>query len=194
MRHVDEALQKQVESMLAPLSEFGVDAKVIARKIFDETKAEAQSRYGANIYAEDFGHKAIANAAFMADREAAGLTKDDILAYWNRPMLLGLLEMKVREFADFVSADVVRQQGRDLQQFARDRRMSMPTYGNPKSWIPSDSMNQGLTAEDADLNPEFALRVGRWQEATSVKETKERAKKFQSFNGLVRDLVRQGII
>ncbi|MGH7870219.1 MAG: hypothetical protein ACREP9_21900 [Candidatus Dormibacteraceae bacterium] len=110
----DQELLTLTEEMLGAYAALGMDVKSIARKLFDDAKVSATQRYGNGIYADDFGDRAIANATFMAPRLAAGLTADDVRAYWNRPMLVGFLELKVREFTDWVTLDMARQQGRDL--------------------------------------------------------------------------------
>ena len=190
----DQAMLAQTEKMLAAFAHAGVDVGPIARKIFDEAKAEALDRIGEDIYATTFGDRMIANDAFMAPRLAAGLTVEDVQDYWNRPLLLGLIEFKVREFMDFLAVDIAQQQGESLVEAARERRMSGPIYGVPSKWDPNLPTNKGLTTEDADLYPEFAARVGRWQERFTPEDQMALAANYSSFNAMVRSLVRQGAV
>jgi hypothetical protein len=190
----DQALLAQTEKMLVPFVHAGIDAGLIARKIFDEAKAEGQGRFGKDIYGNTFGDRAVTNGEFMAPRLAAGLTVEDVQDYWNRPLLLGLIEFKVREFMDFIATDVAQQQGESLLGAVRERRMSGPSYGLPSKWDPNLPANKGLTAEDADLYPEFAVRVGRWQERIPPEDQEVLVANYSSFNALVRSLIRQGAL
>ena len=72
----DQALLKQTEKMLAAFAIAGVEVVPIAEKIFDEAKAEAEARFGVDIYDRSFGDRMIAKADFMAPRLAAGLAVD----------------------------------------------------------------------------------------------------------------------
>ena len=190
----DLALLKQTEKMLAAFSIAGVDVVPIAEKIFDEAKAEAAERFGEDIYDCSFGDRMIAKADFMAPRLAAGLEAEDVQDYWNRPLLLGLIEFKVREFIAFLVIDMAQMQGDSLMDAARERRMSEPSYGVPSKWNPDLPVNAGLTREDADLYPEFFLRVERWRERMPTEDQLALAALYSSFNAMVRSLVRQGAL
>lgn len=188
----DQAILAHAEKMLEGLLEIGGDLKQTARKLFDEAKAEAQVKFGDKIYTANFGELAVSNTAFMAPRLAAGLTEDDVRRYWNRPMLFGLLEMKVWEFTDFIVIDVARQQGLDMRAVAHDRRRKTPSFGNPEKWDAKAGADLGLTAADAELYPEFAARIDRWRELTPEQDQQARAAGYSTFNAMVRDLVSKG--
>jgi hypothetical protein len=190
----DLALLKQTEKMLAAFAIAGVEVVPIAEKIFDEAKAEAEARFGAEIYDCSFGDRMIAKADFMAPHLAAGLTVEDAQDYWNRPLLLGLIEFKVREFIAFLVIDMAQMQGDSLMDAARERRMSEPSYGVPSKWNPDLAVNAGLTSEDADLYPEFFSRVKRWRERMPSDDQLALAALYSSFNAMVRSLVRQGAL
>ena len=190
----DQALLKQMEKMLAAFAIAGVEVVTIAEKIFDEAKAEAESGFGADIYDRSFGDRMIAKADFMAPRLAAGLAIEDVQDYWNRPLLLGLIEFKVREFIAFLVIDMAQMQGDSLMDAEQERRMSEPSYGVPSKWDPDALLNKGLTTEDADLYPEFFVRVERWRERMPADDQLALASLYSSFNAMVRSLVRQGAL
>lgn len=189
----DSWLLKQTEIMLAPLGLLtGHDVKPMARQIFDELKADGLKRYGDNIYSESYGDRMVANQPALAKRMATGLTIDDVRNYWNQPVLLGLLQAKVLEVGDFLVIDVARRSGKDIVAVARDRRKREPRYGNPEAWNPSLPANQGFTTDDADIYPEFVVRVGQWQAKVSAEEQATVLAKYTSSNAMVRALIRQG--
>jgi hypothetical protein len=179
--------------MLAPLGLLtGDDVKPLARQIFDEMKADGVKRYGDNIYSESYGDRIVTNQAVLTKRLSAGLTIDDVRNYWNMPVLLGLLQAKAREFVEFIVIDIARQSGKDIVAVAHDRKKREPRYGDPEVWNPSLPANQGFTMEDADIYPEFGMRVGKWQARTSADELDAMLPKYTSFNAMVRALVHEG--
>jgi len=193
MSSKDQWLLQQTETMLAPLQLLtGEDVKPLARQLFDEMKADGLKRYGDNIYSESYGDRIVTNQAVLAKRLAAGLTADDVRNHWNQPVLLGLLQAKVREVVDFIVIDIASQSGKDIVAVARDRRKREPKYGDPEAWNANLPANQGFSQQDADIYPEFAIRVGRWQANTSAQQLTTMLSKHTSFNAMVRALVQQG--
>lgn len=183
----------QTEIMLTPLAiMMETDVKSLARQLFDKVKAEAIQKHGNNIYSESLGDQVIAKEPFLAKRLAAGLTKDDVRNHWNQPMLMQLLQAQVLEMTAFIALDVAREQGKDLQEVARNRRRTNPEWGDPDAWNATLPVNECFTKDDADIFMEFYIRVGRWQEKTPQEVQKEMLSKYTSFNAMIRDLVRQG--
>ena len=160
--------------MLTPLAiMMETDVKSLARQLFDKVKAEAIQKHGNNIYSESLGDQVIAKEPFLAKRLAAGLTKDDIRNHWNQPLLMQLLQVEVLQMTAFITIDVAREQGKDLQEAARNRRRTNPEWGDPDAWNATLSVNECFTNYDADIFMEFYIRVGRWQEKTPQAEQKE---------------------
>ncbi len=183
----------QTEVMLTPLAiMMETDVKSLARQLFDKVKAEAIQKHGNNIYSESLGDQVIAKEPFLAKRLAAGLTKDDVRNHWNQPMLMQLLQVEVIQMTAFIAIDVAREQGKDLQEVARNRRRTNPEWGEPDAWNSTLPVNECFTKDDADIFMEFYFRVGRWREKTPQSEQKEMLSKYTSFNAMIRDLVRQG--
>jgi hypothetical protein len=194
MSATDKMILSQGEQMLAALAIAGADVKRIVRRLFDETKAESPHQDPQVMYRDDLGDRIIENEQFFRPRKEAGLTENDIRAYWNRPSLLVSLETKIQYFVNWTMLDMARQQGKDLIEFARDNRRRNPKYGAPESWDQSLPMNEVFTSEDADLYPEFIPRIGLWQERTPIVEQERLLAGYSSFNAMTRDLVRRGKI
>ena len=191
---LDGQILLHAEEMLKVLSIYGFDVKAVAKELFDVTKTEAVARYGDNIYATSTGDRLITNEEVMSPRRAAGLTSEEVQGYWNRPPLLLALEAKIQEHSDFMRMHTAKQQGKDLIAVAQENRRASPIYGSPVTWNAQLPANQGFNAEDADLYPEFIIRVGRWQERTPKAEQQELLKKYSSFNAMIRGLIREGTI
>ena len=183
----------QTEILLTPLATMmETDVKPLARQLFDKVKAEAVQKHGNNIYSESLGDQVITKEPFLANRLAAGLTKDDVRNHWNQPMLMQLLQAQVLEMAAFIALDVAHHQGKNLQEVARNRRRTNPEWGDPDAWNSTLPVNECFTKDDADIFIEFFFRVGRWREKTPQSEQNEMLSKYTSFNAMIRDLARQG--
>ena len=189
----DKWILQQTEQMLAALAvASGEPLKPLAKQIFDEVKNDAVARYGDSMYSESNGDRLVQNQALLAKRTAAGLTVDDVRNYWNMPVLLSLVRLKVLELTDFVVTEVAEKSGKDIVSFARERRKKEPMYGDPEKWNAAAPANQGFSMEDADIYPEFLMRVGRWQEKNSAEAQAALLSGYSSFNAMVRALVRLG--
>lgn len=187
----DKWILEQTEQMLGPLAAASGEAlKPLARKLFDEVKADAVARYGDNAYSESNGDRIVQNKPVLDKRLAAGLTVDDVRNYWNMPVLLSLVRLKVLELTDFVIIDAAQNAGKDVVAVARERRRKEPRYGDPEKWDANLPANQGFGVEDADIYPEFGVRVGKWQAATPQAEQTALVGQYTSFNAMVRALVR----
>ena len=191
----DKPILRDIASMLDAFAYLGIDTKAVAKRLFYEAKDDLKRRGGPNIvYDERFGDRAVANDEFMKPRLAEGLKQEDVCQYWNRPQLLIFSELKVREFVILVTFDTARRLGKDLMALARENRKTIPQYGNPASWDEKHPANEGYTREDAEIFNEFATRVGSWQVSTPMPEQKKLLAPYTSFNALVRDFVRKGMI
>jgi hypothetical protein len=191
----DKLILRDIEMMLDAFSYLGIDNRAVARRVFYEAKDELKRRGGPNVvYDERFGDRAVANDEFMKPRLADGLRREDVRRYWNRSQILIFCELKVREFVAFVAFDAARILGKDLAALARENRKTIPQYGNPGSWDEKHPANEGYTREDAEIFNEFSMRVGLWQTTTPLIEQTKLLSPYTSFNALVRDFVRKGMI
>ena len=172
--------------------EQGIDAPALAKQLVEQVKSEAIQSGAQYLYAESIGDKVVTNQDMMAPRLAAGLTVEDVRDYWNLPPILTLVGTKVQEYGDFVAMHVAQQQGQDLIEVARERRKRRARFGDPSAWNPSLPVNAGFFPDDADIYPEFQIRVGRWQEKRTEYYQQESAKNFSSYNAMLRAMIRSG--
>lgn len=183
------ANEKAVINGFAPLVRpYCVDdagAVQVATKIVDDVLAEIR-RAGVDPFKTTSGNDYLGKPAFMEPRLAAGLTSDDILGYWNRPVVTVLGEHKVREYWARILFSVAQQQGKDLTAYAKEYRRSTVRYGDPAQWDPTNPMNEGLTESDADIYPEFLKRVDSWRQTLGEDLLEKYVAKHSSFNATVR--------
>lgn len=189
----------QAEILVAPVAKMmGQDGKTMARQLFDSIKAEVVKDMGENAYAENMGDRLVANKKDVLEKRlAAGLTIDDIRRYWNQTPLMLNLQYKLLEMPDYMELDIARQMGKsmdEMQAIPAGWRKSKPRWGDPEQWNPALPVNEGFTPEDADLYIEFYLRVSRWQERTPESEQKAMLVNYNSYNAMLRDLIRKGAI
>lgn len=187
---------QQTEILLAPIAQaMHEDVKPLALDLLQKTKAEATARHGNNIYTETLGDQIIdKQSAILSTRLAAGLTIDDVRSYWNQPMLMQLLQVKVLELVDFITVDVAQQSGKDPAEVVRTQRKTQPRYGDPDAWDSAHPVNTGFTADDADIYPEFRPRVIRWESAVTAPVRADLIAQYSSYNAMVRGLIRQGLL
>jgi hypothetical protein len=183
------ANEKAVINSFAPLIRpYSVDdagAIQVATQIVDSVLADIR-KSGADPFKTTSGNEFLSKPTFMEPRLAAGLSHDDVLEYWNRPVVTILGEHKVREYWAFVLFDIARQQGKDLAVFGKAYRRSTVRYGDPANWDPTDPMNEGLTEADADIYAEFLKRIDRWRQTLGEDLLEKYVAKHSSFNCAVR--------
>lgn len=185
----------QVELMIASISTAsGQDAKILARQLFDSTKAEIVGSMGETAYAENFGDKLIENKKEAVEkRVSAGLSVEDIRDYWNQTPLIQNLRNKILEYSDFIAINVAQQLGKsdeEIHIMVAEWRRTKPRWGDPEQWNPALPINMGFSLIDADIYIEFYLRVNRWMEKAPGSDQKVLLKNFTSYNSMIRDLVK----
>lgn len=198
MSDIDKTILNVAEQMLSPYAAAGINIRSLAKKFFDESKAELlhdhrhDGRHAwRNLYREDLGELLIKNPLYFAPRKAAGLTEQDIKEYWNRPAILVSIGVRINYFLKFVALDIARQQGKDLEEFARTRRRNGPIFGEPTLWDQSLAVNQGFSQEDADLYLEFLPRVVQFEQTLTADDRQQLVQSHRSFNAMIRELVKQ---
>ena len=199
MSEKDKWHLNQTELMMEPIAKrIGQDPKAMAKEFFEAEKDEVIKRYKDSAYAQNIGERLVASQKEMvAKRVAAGLTLDDIRGYWNQTPLMLNIQNKLMEMGDYIELNVAQQMGKsmdDLERLAAGWRKTKPRWGDPEQWDASLPVNQGFTAEDADLFIEFYLRVSRWQAQTSEARQAALLKNYTSYNAMLRDLARQGTL
>jgi hypothetical protein len=170
-------------------------AKQNATAIFDEVKKDMLSRSpGLDLYKTTQGTIHARDQNYMAPRLEAGLTGRDVEHFWNRPIVVVMCEIKMREMINFMAIDVAREQGQDLDAAAQRYKRTTPRYGDPTKWDPSTPFNKGLRECDADIYLEFATRVEAWRSKTFDNEVDRLVTEHGTFNAMVRHLVCKGLL
>lgn len=194
-------LEKEIISTLeAMLISWGLPetaAKATVKQEFEATKREAKAQLGGNIYAADAGDVFVKNDLFMAPRRAAGVTDSDVRRYWNRPVLLVLVESKLLTIgaATILShlSDTAKG-GRDPLEAGFEFRKVAPDYGDPSKWDHKHPAHRDLTTEDAHIYPELMPRVDAWCKRMSEKELENLLGQYSTYNAMIRDLMRRGAL
>ena len=171
----------------------GREAIDAATKIVDDV-LQAIRPHGIDPFKTTQGNDNVAREQYVAPRLATGLRLDDIRDFWNRPLLLILAETKMREMFNFLIVHVADQQGRDLVQAGNEYKKNFPRFGNPTQWNPNDKYNEGLREIDADIFPEFAMRIEAWRSKTSDTEVEKLIASHGTLNAVVRHLVSTGAL
>jgi hypothetical protein len=186
--------QAVVNAFAIPLTELGLDEQTAlssAKKIVAEVVSDLQT-YGVDPFKSTQGNDYVARSDFTAPRIAAGLRLEDIRQHWNRPLVIVMGEVKLREMMNFVFIDIARMQGRDLVEAGREYKSNFPRYGDPRKFNPSEKFNHGLRPIDADIFPEFAGRVESWRARIGEAEVAKAVKVYGTLNAAVRNLASNG--
>lgn len=161
-----DALDKQLTQnfilTLVGIGMPGKDAENAGPKYFEETKANAITNFGDNIYSETLGYEVIKNQKMTAPLLALGLTLDDIKEYWNIPPIVNLCRMKTNEINQMAFYSFVEQQGGDIETEYKNYVKDNVQYGNPANWDLALQRGRGLTEVDAPLPSEFFPRIQKW--------------------------------
>lgn len=171
----------------------GREAVASATKLVDEVLGELRLR-GIDPFKTTQGDEYVTKEAFAGPRLQAGLTAADIKFHWNRPLLIGFAEMKMREMFNFIIVDMARQQGKDTSVAATHYKKTFPRYGDPTKWDPQQKFNAGLSASDADLYPEFANRIDAWRRKVSDAEIDGLIAEHGTLNAVVRHQISLGAL
>lgn len=174
----------QFEALKLPSDE----AIQVATQIVDEVLTDFRNR-GIDPYKVIQGDEQIKREQFVSPRIAAGLTLEDIRLYWNRPLILSFCEMKMREMFEFIVINIAEQRGEDLARAAIKYKKTFPRYGDPARWNPNDKYNAELRDVDADIYPEFSIRIDAWHKKTSDSILNDLISKHGTFNAAIRQLI-----
>lgn len=189
----EKAVINQFALQLQALGLSAREATRNATKLVDEVLADMHPR-GIDPFKSTQGNEYAQREEFVARRIAAGLRLEDIKTHWNRPLLIILCEMKMRELINFIVVDSARQQGRDTAVAALQYKKSFPRYGDPAHWNPAEKFNADISESDADLFPEFASRVDAWRQKLDEKEIENLINKHGTLNAVIRQQISVGAL
>ncbi|CAH1077741.1 hypothetical protein [Candidatus Nitrotoga sp. 1052] len=167
----------------------GVASKEVestARQILDEAikKADKAGLRGVKT----IGNNAIKDEKFLNKRLQAGLTKDDVLKFLNRDYVWIVAENMLTETHRLSMFMALTMGGESDEEAEKKLRKTFIYCDDPEKSHPN------YRGEDADIYPEFASRHENWRSRISPTEVQNLANQYSTYNAMVRDLIRKGVI
>lgn len=190
----DQWFIHETEILLTPLAH-AIDIKAMAADIVRSTKEELAAVKNIDLYSEHIGDRLVATPSEMlSKRLAAGLTREDIRLYWNQPPLMQRIQTRVQDFVLLMIIKKAEESRLDVTDVLRTRRKTTLWLGDPDTWDPSKPINYGFTEKDADIYPEFTMRIGIWTNAVQVADRTRLLAQQTSFNAMIRNQINQGLL
>lgn len=157
-----------------------------AKQLLDEAikKADKAGLRGVKT----IGNNAIKDGQFLNKRLKAGLTKDDVLKFLNRDYVWIVAENMLTDRYRFLIFMALTEDGKSGEDAVKILRKTFAYFGDP------EKSHQNYQGEDADIYPEFALRHENWRSQISPAEEQNLANQYSTYNAMVRDLIRKGVI
>ncbi len=162
------------------------DVESAAKQILDEAikKADKAGLRGVKT----IGNNAIKDEQFLNKRLKAGLTKDDVLKFLNRDYVWIVVENMLTETHRFSIYMTLIEDGKSSDEAVRVLRKTFMYCDDP------EKSHQNYQGDDADIYPEFTLRHENWRSRISPIEVQNLANQYSTYNAMVRDLIRKGVI
>lgn len=162
------------------------DVESTARQILDEAIKKANKAGLRGV--KTIGNNAVKDEKFLNKRLETGLTKDDVLQFLNRDYVWIVTENLLTETHRLSMFMTLTIGGESDEQAVKILRKTFLYCGDPEKSHPN------YQGEDADIYPEFTLRYENWRSRISSIEEQDLAKKYSTYNAMVRDLIRKGVI
>lgn len=189
----EKAVIQLFSQQFAELGYSASDAKNTATQLVDSTKEKIRaSQPQTDFFNTSQGTTFSNNPNFMNHRLKDGVKIEDVLFYWNRPLLVVFCEMEMRQILDSMILQAAINKGEDLDTFAVNSRKNKPKYGDPRQWDNSLKINQMFSQNDADIFLELTKRVDAWTSRHTDAQIAVVLKNYTSFNAMVRDLISKG--
>ncbi|MFC1513104.1 hypothetical protein ACFL5J_01505 [Thermodesulfobacteriota bacterium] len=175
-----------IKNSLAQSSIQQDDVENTAKQILDSAikKATDAELRGIKI----LGNKVIQDKNFVEERLKVGLTEDDILRFYNRDYVFIIAENLMIDAYRFSIFTTLVEDGKSDKEAVRFLRKTFLYLDYPNQSHPD------YQGDDADIYPEFTFRHEKWRERISLTEEREMASRYSTYNAMVRDLIRKGII
>lgn len=161
------------------------EIKIFVESILNEAieKAEKSGLRGVN----SLGDEKIKNKEFLEKRLKAGLTKEDILGWWNRPYVWILMEWESSRWLIQNTIEMfVSKKGLTQEEAIKRTRKFYPNWGDP------EKSQEPYLKDDANIYPEFLKRYEAWRLQYSIKQEEEIKNNYSTCNAMIRDLVKKG--
>ena len=162
------------------------EAESIAKQMLDEAikKADKAGLRGVKT----IGNNAIKDEQFLNKRLKAGLTKDDVLKFLNRDYVWIVAENMLTDAHRFSIFMALTEDGKSDEEAVKVLRKTFIYCDDPEKSHPN------YQGEDADIYPEFTLRHENWRSQISPTEEQNLANQYSTYNAMVSDLIRKGVI
>ena len=157
-----------------------------AKQILDEALKKADKAGLRGV--KTIGNNAIKDENFLNKRLRVGLTKDDVLKFLNRDYVWIVAENMLTDTHRFSIYMTLIEDGKSSDEAVRILRKTFMYCDDP------DKSHPNYQGEDADIYPEFALRHENWRSRISPTEEQHLANQYSTYNAMVRDLIRKGVI
>jgi len=184
----EQEFKKFLESQVATIPTRAHSAEKInflVESTLDEAieKAEKLGLRGVN----NLGDRKIKNKEFLEKRLKAGLTKEDILGWWNRPYVWMLVEWKMSQWLRQNSIEMgVSERGLTEEEAIKRTRKFYPYWGDPEKF------QEPYLNDDANIYPEFLKRYEAWRLQYSLMQEEEIKNNYSTCNAMIRDLIKKG--
>jgi len=172
-----------IKNTLIPIGYPEQDAEQLAIELLEKAIKEAEAvglRGVCNLQIQD--------AMFLQKRFNAGLTKEDILLFWNRDYVWLLIEFEIANILRFPVYKQLITEGKTSKEAVKLLRKSMPYFGDP------ELSHVDWHGEDADIYPEFRARFDRWRNKFSTIEIHKMLEPFSTYNAMIRYYIKKGDI
>lgn len=179
----EETLESQVATILS-WAHSPEKIKILVESTLNEAieKAEKTALRGVN----NLGDRKIKNKEFLEKRLKAGLTREDILGWWNRPYVWMLVEWKMSQWLRQDSIErVISERGLTQEEAIERTRKFYPYWGDP------EKSQEPYLHDDANIYPEFLKRYEAWRLKYSLKQEEEIKNNYSTCNAMIRDLVKK---
>jgi hypothetical protein len=180
-KYFDYFKQTLLESNIAQKS-----AESMAKQILDDAIARADKAGLRGI--TTLGNSAVKDENFLNKRLKAGLTKEDILGFLNRDYVLIVAEGMLTDAHRLAIYKSLVEDGKSSQEAVKFLRKTFLYCDDP------EKSHQNFQSEDADIYPEFTQRHENWRGQLSAMEIRDLASDYTTYNAMVRDLIRKGVI
>ena len=161
-------------------------AESMAKQILDDAIARADRAGFRDVIT--LGNSAVKDENFLLKRLKAGLTREDILGFLNRDYVLLVAEVMLTDAHRFAIYKTLVEDGKSTQEAVRFLRKTFLYCDD------SEKLHQNFQGEDADIYSEFTQRHENWRGRLFTMEIRDLASGYLTYSGMVRELIRNGVI
>ena len=144
---------------------------------------------GLDPFNASLGDEYASDERYVAARIKAGLTAEEIRAYWNRPLMVIFCQERLRKLHKISHLSIADKQGIDLKSESDYIARTFPRYGVPEEWDPMEHASVGFSEVDAELYPEFDQRIDVFIQAAGEASFVRMMEQSSSLNAAFRALI-----